>query len=399
MRTAPVPAEEKERLKALYEYDILDTAHETEYDFITELAATACGAPASAISFLDANRQWFKSCNGLEISETTAFPSVCAQAIAQGDKVHVVKDLSEGDWFGENPFVHNGMPLVLYAAAPIVTPEGQVIGLLAVLDTKPGTLSLEKKQKLLLLAGQVMSLLELRKTKRLLQQKEGDIRMAYGDLENIAHLASHDLRTPLNNIISLAQLIKEEFGEQIGPDGGEYVTFITETAYYMSDLVSSIHSYSKASKLAVNQHDRVNTLELLMEIKPLLKLPSHIRFEYHIQCAEITAPPLALKQVLFHLLLNAVQYCDKTEGNIHITVGEQHAAWTFTIEDNGEGIAAEDMALMYNLFKRLSGREKNGENMGIGLAIVKRLVEKMHGELRVESTPGMGSTFSFTIPK
>jgi signal transduction histidine kinase len=399
MKIAPVPAKERERLKALNQYGILNTEHETAYDFITELASKACGMPVSALSFIDGHRQWFKSCNGVEISETTAFSLLCSQAIDQPDKVLVVKDLSESDWFGENPFVHKGQPLVFYAAAPIVTPEGYVVGLIAVLDTKPNNISLEHKQQLLLLAAQVVTLLELRKKARLLKQREDDIKMAYTDLENIAHLASHDLRTPLNNIISLAQLINEEFGEKIGTDGGEYVKFITETAYYMSDLVSSIHSYSKASKLAVDHHDRINTLELLMEIKPLLKIPPHIRFEYHLECYEITAPSLALKQVLFHLLLNAVQYCDKEAGIIDFTISENNAAWTFVIEDNGEGIAEEDTEKMYYLFKRLRNREKNGENMGIGLAIVKRLIEKMHGTLTAISTPGKGSTFSFSIPK
>ena len=399
MKVAQVPAKEKERLKALNDYAILDTEHETNYDFITELAATVCGMPASALSFIDAHRQWFKSCNGMEITETAAFSILCSHAIDQPDKVLVVKDLSESDWFGENPFTHKGQPLIFYAAAPLVTQSGNVIGLLAVFDTKANNISLEQKQKLLLLAGQVMTLLELRKKSRELKQREDDIKMAYADLENITHLASHDLRTPLNNIISLAQLINEEFGEKIGADGGEYVKFITETAYYMSDLVSSIHSYSKASKLAVDHLDRINAQELLMEIKPLLKIPAHIQFKYDIQCPEITAPSLALKQVLFHLLLNAVQYNDKEAGTINVTISENNTSWLFRIADNGEGIAVEDTEKMYYLFRRLRNREKNGENMGIGLAIVKRLIEKMHGSLTVESLLGKGTTVMFTIPK
>lgn len=399
MKVAPVPAKEKERLKALSEYAILDTEHETNYDFITELASEVCDMPASALSFIDAHRQWFKSCNGLEIKETSAFSTLWSQAIDQPDRVLVVKDLSESDWFGENPFIHKGQPLVFFAAAPLVTATGNVVGLLSVFDTKPNSISLEQKQKLLLLAAQVMAILELRKSTHRLKQRDGDIKMAYADLENIAHLASHDLRTPLNNIISLAQLINEEFGEKIGSDGGEYVKFITETAYYMSDLVSSIHSYSKASKLAVDQHDRINTLELLMEIKPLLKIPQHIQFAHHIHCTDITAPTMAIKQVLFHLLMNAVQYNDKTNGSIDITVSDNSTCWIFEIADNGEGIAADDTEKMYYLFKRLRNREKNGENMGIGLAMVKRLVEKMHGSVRVDSTPAMGTTFVVTIPK
>jgi len=399
MKVAPVPAKERERLKALNEYQVLDTEPEINYDFITELASGICNTPASGIFFIDAHRQWFKSCNGFVISETTWCNKLASQAIDAPDKILAVRDLSEDDWFKENPFDHKGTQLTFYAGAPLVSPQGQVVGVLCVFDVKPGTLTLEQKQKLLLLASQLITMLELRKTTRLLLQKQTDMEMAYADLENIAHLASHDLRTPLNNIVSLAQLIKEELGEAIGPDGNDYINFINETAYYMSDLVSSIHSYSKASKLSVEHYDRINTEELLDELTTLLKLPDNVTIQRELHCAEITAPSLALKQVLFHLLLNAIQYNDKPQGKITVTISENNTSWLFSIADNGEGIAQADAEKMYNLFRRLRDREKNGENMGIGLAIVKRLIEKMHGLITIVSEVGVGSTFNFSIPK
>jgi signal transduction histidine kinase len=223
--------------------------------------------------------------------------------------------------------------------------------------------------------------------------------MAYSDLENIAHLASHDLRTPLNNIISLAHLIQEEFGETIGDSGKEYISYVNEASYYMSDLLSSIHSYSKASKLAVDVQERVKCDDLIDEMLMLLKVPANFTIDRDFHVNEIIVPVLAVKQILFHLLLNALQYNDKKEGIITITFSENETSWIISITDNGEGIAGADLDKMYSLFRRLRNRDKNGENMGIGLAIVKRLAEKMHGTVSASSTMGSGSTFTVSIPK
>ncbi len=399
MRVAPLPAKERERLKALYEYKILDTEHETDYDFITDLAATVCNTCAAGIFFIDAHRQWFKSCNGFEMGETAWCNKLAVHAIDTPEKILVIKDLSEDDWFNENPFLHKGTPLSYYAGAPLQSPDGAVIGVLCVFDTKAINLSLEQKQKLLMLATQLMTILELRKTRSKLLQKQADVDMAYSDLENIAHLASHDLRTPLNNIISLAHLIQEEFGETIGDSGKEYISYVNEASYYMSDLLSSIHSYSKASKLAVDVQERVKCDDLIDEMMMLLKVPANFTIDRDFHVNEIIVPVLAVKQILFHLLLNALQYNDKKEGKITITISENDTEWIISITDNGEGIAGADLDKMYSLFRRLRNRDKNGENMGIGLAIVKRLAEKMHGTVSASSTMGAGSTFTVSIPK
>ncbi len=399
MKVAPVPAKERERLKALNEYQIMDTLPETDYDFLTELACSICHAPVSLLTFLDSGRQWVKSSNGLTLYEINSGNKLCSHAIDAPDKVLLIKDMTTEEWKNDNPFVYNGTQAQSYAGAPIVTPEGYVVGILCVIDFKTGSLTLEQKQKLLLLAGQVVTLLELRKTTRLYQQKQVDVEMAYSDLENIAHIASHDLRTPLNNIISLAHLIKEELGEAIGDEGNEYINFINETAYYLSDLVSSIHSYSKASRLPVDHYDRIKATELLEELMPLVNVPDNCTVNYYIHCDEIAAPTAALKQILFHLLLNAIQYIDKEQGVVMIAISEDNTSWLFDIIDNGEGIAPEDVDKIFLVFRRLRNREKNGENMGIGLAIVKRLIEKMHGTMTVKSEVGIGTTFGFAIPK
>jgi signal transduction histidine kinase len=131
----------------------------------------------------------------------------------------------------------------------------------------------------------------------------------------------------------------------------------------------------------------------------LLKVPPNfiIVREFHVN--EIIVPVLAVKQILFHLLLNALQYNDKKEGKISITISENDTSWIISITDNGEGIPGADLDKMYSLFRRLRNRDKNGENMGIGLAIVKRLAEKMHGTVSATSTMGAGSTFTVSILK
>ena len=106
-----------------------------------------------------------------------------------------------------------------------------------------------------------------------------------------------------------------------------------------------------------------------------------------------------MKQILMNLLGNAIKYNDKPKIIIRIEVHEDKTKHTFEIKDNGYGIAEADTARIFELFERVDSKDKSDNSQGIGLSIVKRLVEKMGGEIKVHSVPGAGTTFTFTVPK
>jgi hypothetical protein len=159
---APIPDNEAERLAALREYHILDTAAEQAYDDITALAAYLCDVPIAMISLVDESRQWFKSRLGLNERETPRDVAFCAHAILQSDPL-IVRDALKDARFADSALVTRSPHIRFYAGFPLATPEGLALGTLCAIDRKPRQLSAEQKRAMQALARQVMALLELRR--------------------------------------------------------------------------------------------------------------------------------------------------------------------------------------------------------------------------------------------
>ncbi|HJQ36513.1 MAG TPA: CHASE domain-containing protein, partial [Thermoanaerobaculia bacterium] len=163
MKSAPIPPDEEARLAALRGYRILDTEPEVGFDEITRLATYVFEVPISLISLVDSDRQWFKACIGLDTPATSREVGFCPHAILQDD-VFVVEDALLDERFHDNPLVTGPPHIRFYAGAPLITPDGQHIGTLCVIDRKPRRLSEDQIEALRRLGRQVIPLLEFRRT-------------------------------------------------------------------------------------------------------------------------------------------------------------------------------------------------------------------------------------------
>ncbi len=181
-KSLPVADNEAERLKALYDYDLLDTDAEEDLDGLTKLAAFVCGTPISLISLIDKDRQWFKSDYGLGVEETARDIAFCHHAIMD-TKVFEVEDATADERFKNNPLVQGSPDIRFYAGAPLTTPDGFNIGTLCVIDKKTAKLSQEQKDALEVIAAEVMARLESRRQSKIVLAINNKALSAFDELE------------------------------------------------------------------------------------------------------------------------------------------------------------------------------------------------------------------------
>lgn len=169
MPAAAIPARESERLAALREYEILDSAPEPAYDDLVQIASAICGTPVAAITLIDESRQWLKARIGLETQETTREDAFCAHTILDTAPL-VVRDTMRDARFADNPLVLDGPRFRFYAGAPLLTPEGHALGAICVLDSAPNEVNETQVRALQALARHVVARMEERRVARQLAE-------------------------------------------------------------------------------------------------------------------------------------------------------------------------------------------------------------------------------------
>ncbi len=238
------------------------------------------------------------------------------------------------------------------------------------------------------------------KNERLLKQYTLELERSNQDLEQFAFVASHDLQEPLRMISSFMDLLTKKYSHKLDEKGLQYIYFATDGAKRMRQIILDLLDYSRAAKHTEGK-EVVNINEVLSEFKQLRrKLISE-------KSAEITSNRLpilytykaAITQALHCLIDNALKYsADDTQPIIKINAVEEEKEWKLSIKDNGIGIEPEFFDKIFFIFQRLHNKDKYS-GTGIGLSIAKRHVEFLGGKIWLESNPGHGTTFYFTIPK
>ncbi|MEN6342809.1 MAG: PAS domain-containing protein, partial [Methanospirillum sp.] len=219
------------------------------------------------------------------------------------------------------------------------------------------------------------------------------------DLERFAYVSSHDLQEPLRSIVSFSQLLERRYRGQLGQDADEYIDFIVEGGTRMQTLIQDLLAYSRVNTTR-QQIARTDAEDVFAEAVRSLDV-SLLEAEAtltHDPLPVVMADPIQLAQVLSNLISNAVKF-RKPDVPLRVHVGARRldGFWEFWVSDNGIGIEPEYFDRIFVIFQRLHTKETY-PGTGIGLAIVKRIIDRHGGTVRVESTPGEGSTFFFTLP-
>lgn len=390
---------EAERLAELDEFSILDTLPEEDYDNITRLASHICGTPISLISLIDKDRQWFKSRHGLAVNETPREHAFCAHAI-HSTEPFVIEDSREDKRFFDNPLVTNDPHVIFYAGIPLVTEAGLPMGTLCVIDDKPHHLNDDQLSALKALARQVMNLLKLRKQQKELEEGLAEKKRINQQLEQFAHTAAHDIKSPLTVITGYAQFLKESKDSLSAKDTEEMLGNILESANDLKQLVNSLLAYSKDSSEYQNNKTIVSPNELMGKVERLLRTDESFELNIINEVPHFCVNTSAVEQVLLNLVGNAIKYNDKDKARIEVHFTEQGHHYEICVKDNGPGIEENRTEEIFEVFKTGSTHDKYGHRgHGIGLAIVKRLSRAMGGDVTLDNSPGQGCTFKVTLLK
>ena len=218
------------------------------------------------------------------------------------------------------------------------------------------------------------------------------------ELEHFAYAASHDLREPLRTITAYAQLLKRLNGSHLDAQSIECLQFIVDGSHRMTQLIDALLAYSKAGETGERTLGPVRSEQVLTRALDSLRsaIQENDAVVTHDALPTVLGEEIAVEQLFQNLIGNALKYRREEAPRVHVSAKQQGDEWVFAVSDNGQGIAPQFQSQVFELFKRLHGRDYPGT--GIGLATCKKIVERHGGRIWLESEAGCGSTFFFTLP-
>jgi PAS domain S-box-containing protein len=244
-----------------------------------------------------------------------------------------------------------------------------------------------------------------REAEEALARTADELRRSNRELELFAHVASHDLQEPLRTVASYTQLLARRYGERLDNDAKQFIQFSVQAAKRMQALLQDLLAYGRVSRRATPL-SRVDSDKVLADVLANLKIAIEEAgaLVTHDPLPTVMADPTQLMQLLQNLVANAIKFRGTDQPRIHVSAGATPAAegsvesqWTFLVKDNGMGIEPRYFERIFLIFQRLHTRDEY-PGTGLGLALCKKIVERHGGRMWVESSPGNGSTFLFTLP-
>ncbi|MEB3210498.1 MAG: PAS domain S-box protein [Leptolyngbyaceae bacterium] len=240
---------------------------------------------------------------------------------------------------------------------------------------------------------------ELTKINKKLAQVTRKLQAQNQELDQFAYVASHDLKAPLRAIANLSTWIEEDISDLLPPENKQQLDLLRGRVQRMENLINGLLSYSRAGRMDPVPEE-VNVRRLVQEIVDLLAPPEAFTITIDPQLPTFSANRVPLTQVFTNLITNAIKHHHRPDGTIQVShrIAANDEFFEFSVTDDGPGIQPEYHAKIFDIFQVLEARDKV-ENTGIGLAIVKKMVDAEGGKISVESQPGEGTTFRFTWPR
>ncbi|PSF39479.1 PAS domain-containing sensor histidine kinase [Aphanothece hegewaldii CCALA 016] len=235
---------------------------------------------------------------------------------------------------------------------------------------------------------------ELKSLNNILLQTTDLLRKRNQELDQFAYIVSHDLKAPLRAIANLSEWIEDDLDGQLPEENQQQMKLLRQRVYRMEDMINGMLIYSRAGRVEVAL-EPIYIKDLIEEVIDSLAPPKTFKIKVPSINPQLITKPLLLSQVLANLISNAIKHHESPNGLIEISIQELENAFLFAVSDDGPGIAPENHDKVFGIFQTLKPRD-NTENTGIGLSIVKKIIESEGGSISLESDIGQGATFRFT---
>ncbi|WP_433830111.1 ATP-binding protein [Flavobacterium anhuiense] len=403
MKDYPIPDNELQRLAALKRYNILDTLPDDAFDDATKLVAYICGVPIAHISFIDENRQWFKSEIGIGVSEVPREIAFCNYTILD-KKILEINDTHVNETFKDDANVTGGFKIRFYAGVPLTTPDGYNIGTLCAIDHEVKVLNENQRNALSIVAKHVITSLELStKNNQLYAQRKIAERAVLARDTFLANM-SHEIRTPLNAIIGFTDLLAQT---ELDETQRDYIGSVQIAGENLLLIVNDILDLSKIESGSLPiETEPFNLKKTLKHVYNLLKVKVQKDVEFDL-FLDAEMPDMVigdqgrLNQILVNLIGNSLKFTNEGEVTVSVKkIDETEDDYTlkFSVKDTGIGIPKDKLETIFERFTQ--GEESTTRTFGgtgLGLNIVKQLVELQKGEVHVKSTLNRGSEFYFIL--
>ncbi|MEL7037257.1 MAG: ATP-binding protein [Cyanobacteria bacterium J06592_8] len=238
-----------------------------------------------------------------------------------------------------------------------------------------------------------------------IERKRGEIRqaelmselaIANKELKDFAHIVSHDLKAPLRGIASLADWLITDYQDRLDSEGQEMLQLMGGRVRRMSDLIDGVLQYSQVGRVREQKTD-VDLNQVVAEAIDAIAPPEDIPILVETELPVVFVERTRIQQVFQNLMSNGVKYMGQSKGLIKISHLQTDGYWQFSVMDTGKGIEERHFEKIFEIFQTLAPSDCS-ENTGVGLAIVKKIIESYGGQIWLTSQVGQGTTFFFTLP-
>ncbi|MBT8299362.1 MAG: PAS domain S-box protein [Maribacter sp.] len=316
--------------------------------------------------------------------------------VAKTGKAEIIADTSK-----DPRYIVDDQQRYSEIAVPIIT-DGEVIG---VIDSEHHDKNYYSKAHLetlhnisRLVAMQLKNAINLRERRKAEERNTELLKKLENSnqgLQEYAHIVSHDLKSPLRSLSALATWLNEDYKEVLDDNGIFNLQMMQERIEGMDKLIDGILKYSSIN-IENLEYTSVDINEIVQDIREIIFIPSHVNVIIMNTLPKISADKTKIHQLFQNLISNAVVNVEKEEGIVEISSLETATHWQFSIKDNGKGIPKEYHKKIFKIFQSIGGKERS---TGIGLSIVKKIVDLYEGEVWLDSAIDEGTTFHFTLKK